>query len=208
MPDGIPPAVADERGGTGGEGSGEGTSGGTIYSGRIGPNNGRVVHVKLPSPHELFTPLPSFFASTTPSSQSPPATSTGTTAATSASSPVTLGATTKPARAAETKRNPAASLEVSPTTPTTPPVDMSTVSTSSVKSRTPTQRVSRAKKGKRVHACNHQDCDKVYSRSAPCLSLSFFSFSSFPLPPLLPSCSLLSAIYHGKPGKLTSCSKI
>jgi len=134
------------------------------YSRKINSSDERVhdmVHVKQPPPPQLFTPRSSSLtspASDTPSSKSPSSTSTGTTAAPSIYSPVTLGATAKPTRATAKKKT-----STSPkVTATTSQITMATISTSSLKDgTTPTQRVSRAKKGKRVHACNHPGCDKV-----------------------------------------------
>lgn len=118
------------------------------------------IHVKQSSPPHLYQPRPSVSpspASDALSSRSPSTTSTGTHPATSISSPVTLGAATKPVRATSKKKHPTSTKAASTDTST-----MTTISTSSSKDGTaPAQRVSRAKKGKRVHACNHPGCDKV-----------------------------------------------
>jgi len=135
------------------------------YSRKVNSSDERIqdlAHVKQPPPPQLFTPRSSSLtspASDTPSSKSPSSTSTGTAAATSIYSPATLGATPKPTRAIAKKKKTSTSPKV---TATASQVTMATISTSSLKDgTTPTQRVSRAKKGKRVHACNHPGCDKV-----------------------------------------------
>lgn len=130
----------------------------------IGPSDEGIrdaIHVQQQSsPPHLYQPRSS--VSTSPasealSSRSPSSTSTGTHPAISISSPVTLGATTKTTRATTKKKHPTSTKATS-----TDRSAMTTISTSSVKDgTTPTQRVSRAKKGKRVHACNHAGCDKV-----------------------------------------------
>lgn len=129
----------------------------------IGPSDEEIrdaIHVQQSSPPHVYQPRPSL--STSPasealSSRSPSSTSTGTHPAISISSPVILGATTKTTRATTKKKHPTSTKATS-----TDKSAMTTVSTSSVKDGTaPTQRISRAKKGKRVHACNHSGCDKV-----------------------------------------------
>lgn len=129
----------------------------------IGPSDEEIrdaIHVQRTSPPHLYQPRPS--VSTSPASEalsprSPSSTSTGTHPAISISSPVTLGAITKATRATTKRKHPTSTKVIS-----TDKSAMTTVSTSSVKDgTTPTQRVSRAKKGKRVHACNHSGCDKV-----------------------------------------------
>lgn len=128
----------------------------------IGPSDEETrdaIHVQQSSPPHLYQPRSS--VSTSPASEalssSPSSTSTGTHPAISISSPVTLGATTKTTRATTKKKHPTSTKATS-----TDKSAMTTISTSSVKDgTTPTQRVSRAKKGKRVHACNHSGCDKV-----------------------------------------------
>jgi hypothetical protein len=129
----------------------------------VGPSDEEIhnaIHAKQSSPPHLYQPKPSVSPSPALdalSLRSPPSTSTSTHPATSISSPVRLGATTKTARAT-TKKKHRTSTKATSTGAST----MTTVSASSTKDgTTPTQRVSRAKKGKRVHVCDHPGCDKV-----------------------------------------------
>ncbi|KAF8252752.1 hypothetical protein K440DRAFT_359367 [Wilcoxina mikolae CBS 423.85] len=113
-------------------------------------------HVKHPSPV------------TSPKQQpSPPAACTSSTTLSNNNSTTSPSASSKLGASSKTspKRHQHLDVSLSTNTSRTSATPAHAMSAMLKEGTTPTQRISRAKKGKRVHACNHLGCEKVFTRA-------------------------------------------